>query len=878
MAVGGKGGVAKNPGNPDDFDELVVKGDQIFEKIYQKNPKEAKHSFVKKFSADPVPENLFDDFYDASNEVDKVLLSLKNMGTEKAALIKSTPGIGKTEAGIHLLSVLAKDKVMPFFATGTRNMAWQAYDRLKGGFFGMGHRVIMLEGRHGGYVRHRHEKDGSLTEIAVEPNCERYHEVCKARERGYPAQHHVCAKCPRYPLYKDSSGNKTGYWGSCEYFKDLYRAAGFVPFGDGEWAPIVITTHHMAACVLLQSEVLNPKFLLIDEDIIAALREIYVWDEHELMRQIDGEALRQQRLLLRETIKLASKYKKVSKYPVWTDQYKKLSDEEKKLHKIAHKACYDDETMTLSGIGLYEFMKVAAKNLNTSLDVLLENAAVSTTGVEKGEFNDMPEWRFQRLPHYKEPDLGFELQQIVEAAKKDEETAYKVSLRKMKGEEWGFHWDHVRRMNYGGPLVLLDAYGEKELYERICNREVDVIEVKCRIRKNVTVRHFPIKTSRKVMDNEENRIEMFYEYVDPVLRKSKGLKVLLYIQKRYAEWLEQMIAKGNYDLQSVVIKWFWMDRGDDSYGDFDKLIIFGSPFSNVVADMHFTNAMFAGEEVPDFSKLPNGSYADDRVRLLKQSREENEAMQALFRIRPAKPREDPQEMVIMSQIKLPISFEMPGAVKKMDYSPDYDSEGIAKGMQRLFSHFGFWTDVMSAFIYEVDGLVDWFDAGAMDSDQELMITYKEIIDRMQVFRKNYFFKKSRLTMFEVVLAIKPKMIQYRGRNVWIWGDESKAEEFFEQLRLATREPGCDDEKHEEHKWHPEDKEDAPDTDVPPEPDADKSCDEDSPSAPDKNQGKQNPKKYEDEVYTKDAIKLLELLEVAAKDAAGGGGTGPPNTS
>jgi hypothetical protein len=854
-------GIAENPSNSDDIDELVAKGDAIFEAIYKNNPAEAKHSFVKKLAAEPIPKNIFNDFFEASNEVDKVLLELQKTDGSTVKLVKSTPGIGKTEAGLHLLSVLAKNKTMPYFATGTRNMAWQAYDRLKGGFFGIGHRVIMLEGRHGGYIRRRYENDGSLTEIAVEPNCERYQQVCKAREKGYPAQYHVCAHCPRWPLYKDSDGNKTGYNGACEYYRDLYRAAGFVPFGDGEWAPIVITTHHMAACVITQSEILKPKFLMIDEEFIAAMREIYVWDEHELARNIDGEALRQQRALLQQSLKITNKFKQISDdYPVWTEVYKKLSDEEKKIYKVVSKCSYDDQTVTLSGIGLYEVLLAAAEELNLNLDVVLENAAVSTTGVEKGEFTNMPEWRFQRLPHYKEPELGFELQQVVEAAKKGEETAYKVSLRKTKGEPWGIHWDHVRTMNYGGPLVLLDAYGEKALYERVCNREVDVIEVKCRIRKNVTVHHYPIKTSRKIMDDEKGRVALFYEYVVPILRKSKGKKVLIYIQKRYAEWLENIIAKGNFGLQSLVVKWFWMDRGDDSYGDFDKLIIFGSPFSNVVADMHFTNAMFAGEEIIDFSRLPNGSYADERVRLLKQSREENEAMQALFRIRPAKPREEPQEMLIMSQIKLPISFEMPGAVKKMHYGPDFDSEGIAKGMQRLYNRFGFWTDAMSAFIYEFDGLIDWFDAGAMMSKYDLMITYDELVHRIQMFKNNYFYNKSRSTMFEVVLDLKPQLFNYRGRKIRVWGDASKAEDFLDQLRRATREPGCDDDEHSE------DDVQNPDSNVPPEPDED--------------QVQHEAKQYDDDsIYTEDALKLLSLLEVAAKDAEGGfGGTGVPNTS
>jgi len=189
-------------------------------------------------------------------------MSLMNVDEAIAYLIKSTPGIGKTEAGLHMLSALAKTGKMPFFSVSTRNMAWQAYDRLKGGFFGLGHRVIMLEGRHNGYVRRRYEDNGTLTEIQVEPNCHKFDPVCLAREKGYPTQHHVCARCPYWPLYKDPhTGEKTGQSGACEYFRDLYRAAGFVPFGDGNWAPIVITTHHMTSCVVTSSEILKTRIL-----------------------------------------------------------------------------------------------------------------------------------------------------------------------------------------------------------------------------------------------------------------------------------------------------------------------------------------------------------------------------------------------------------------------------------------------------------------------------------------------------------------------------------------------------------------------------------------------------------------------------------------
>lgn len=844
-AKGSNSSAPENPQNTKGF------GHDILAEIVKKNPAEGIATKYHK-EAPPVIENLFEDFYEASAEVDKRLLSLQNVGVDKAVLIRSTPGIGKTEAGLHLLSVLAKKGLMPFLATPTRNMAWQAYDRLKGGFFGYGHRVVMLEGRHNGYVRRRYEDDGSLTEISVEPNCHRFDQVCKAREKGYPAQHYVCAKCPFWPLYKDSNhGEKTGFHGACEYFRDLYRAARFVPYGSGDWAPIVITTHHMAACMMTNSEILKPEFLIIDEDMITALREIYIWDEYELARKIDGDALVIFRKFMAKSIEVAKKFQNLAKYPVWNGLVKSLPDDEKELHKILSKS-QDYGTTTLFGKGLVKVFEKSAKDLGYKLESVVNNAALAMTGVEKGEFSDMPDWRFKRLPHYKEPELAEEIQNIINDANNGEESAYKVSFRKMPDEPWGFYWDHVQRMSYGGPLLMLDAYGDKTLYERVCGREVQVEEIKCRIRKNVTVNHYPIRTSRVVMDENELRRALFFEYVTPILRKYKGKKVLLYTQKRYADWLNEIIEKGSYGL-TFVVKWFWMDRGDDSYGDFDALIIFGSPFSNIVADQHFANAMFAGEPVIDFTTDGAFTHKDERMQKLKISRQENELMQGLFRLRPAKPREDPQDIVILSKMKLPIPYEMPGAVRKLHYGPDFDAEGIAKGMRKLWKRFGFWTDTMSAFIYDADALIEWFDKGGMESDLELPILYNELIFRMKRFVQNWHFRRARENLFGVALKLPIHLVPYRIKSVRVWGNPAGAEDFLEQLRLGTREPGCDDD--DDEYVNPEDVDMKVDVEPPPEP-GNHQVEQEAETTVDP-----------DGIFTNDALELLSLLQQ--------GGTGPP---
>jgi len=149
----------------------------------------------------------------------------------------------------------------------------------------------------------------------------------------------------------------------------------------------------------------KPEFLLIDEDPITALREIYTWDEFELGRKIDGDALVIFRKLLAQAVNVAKRFQALTDYAVWTNKFKALSDDEKELHKVLSKSQEYGAT-TLFGVGLWKVLQKAASELGYNLDAVIENAALSLTGVEKGEFVDMPDWRFQRLPHHKEPELA----------------------------------------------------------------------------------------------------------------------------------------------------------------------------------------------------------------------------------------------------------------------------------------------------------------------------------------------------------------------------------------------------------------------------------------------------------------------------------------
>jgi hypothetical protein len=94
----------------------------------------------------------------------------------------------------------------------------------------------------------------------------------------------------------------------------------------------------------------------------------------------------------------------------------------------------------------------------------------------------------------------------------------------------------------------------------------------------------------------------------------------------------------------------------------------------------------------------------------------------------------------------------------------------------------------------------------------------------------------------------------------VWGNGDAALELLEQLRIATREPGCDDDESKS----PEDAGTEPDTCPPPEPDSEQLSKE---------------VMTDDEgEFANDALKLLAIMQggVGPPDK-GGGSSGSPDT-
>lgn len=751
-------------------------------------------------------KNLHEDFDEASKELVNKLLDLSDNPPENPLLVVSTPGIGKTHGGLKLANKLAESGKSLMFSTPTRSMSWQSYDRIKGST-GSLQPVVMLEGRHDGYVRTRISNTGKTVANEVPPNCHNYDKIERARQKGYPALHYVCRNCPLCPYYKSEDGHKTG-WGKycCQYFKNIGQASKIGKQSEEmKTNPIIVTNHHMMAAMLCEGSLINPDWVIIDEDPVSALREEITWTEKEVSKQISVDAFVQFRQVLLETINVAKHYKPLADYCMGpkANIAQKKSKAAAKIIKTIKEATFYGQT-ALAGIKLARVMYQAAKNLSLDLEEVLEKASLSDAGISRGALLKMSDHAFQKLPHHREAELAGELFNILNEAHQGEDKVYKVSLRWDEERGWRFVWEFVRRMKFGGPMIFLDAYGSPVIVSSYCGREVDKLEVHCKARNNVELNHYWVKTTGKVLDNVKKRNEIFDKFVVPDLQRCAGKKLLVYTKRKYKDWVEEKIAKEHLEFEKLEIKWFWMDRGDDSYGDFDAIMIFGTPNPNIVAERHLANALFAGDEKPlSWESDGKGGFIDERVAAAQRSRRENELQQEIFRIRPSKPRSEPQEIFLYSDMRFDAYYELPGAFIKNSRTPSGCSEEVCNSFSEIYEETGCWADVMAAFLFMEVLLLEWLKEKKTNSKAPCPLTYDELKYRVKRVKEQGYYAHAKKLIFEKAYGFEEKRANYNGKSVRYYGDENKLVGLLDTLREAVAPNSLDERERLEREERPD---------------------------------------------------------------------------
>lgn len=752
------------------------------------------------------PVDSYPTFEEGSRMLREQILAIAANPPDGPACIKATPGEGKTEWAVEASTMVARRDERTIIAQPTREMAHQVADRLEANKEAqrVSQKAIVLEGRHNGYTRTVIDALGRPQQVPVLPNCNRYEAVERAARKGYAAGAYVCPRCPYWPSGKKSDEERVGYANCCTYYKTLALAKGRLTL-PGIVPSVIVTTHAGFIAHGCGKTDLKSDWAIIDEDPGNALRTTQSWSRDELERGCETiPALRLHRSLLGETMKVAVHV---------LDRFYQSSQKRKRLHPaLQHlewsevRGLCDDMVAArylgewcLHGKTLARFVEAGARALGHDRDKakgILGDAAEAKAWLDRGQLYDADDEEIEELPHSLEPELAKELLKVMLEAEDDRESAYAVSLRYNRASGWQWVLDRLDPIEYDGHLVLLDAYADDELVQRYFGLDAPpmTVDVRCRCRDNVTVKHFKVKTTRKVLDDVETRSEIYDKYLWPELEKLRGKKVLFYTSKRYVEWLRARVEAETLEFEAVAYKHWWQDRGDDNYGDYDGLVVFGTPIPNIVGERNSANAVFCGEESLDWRSNSKGRV-DPRVKALEDSRRDKELYQAAYRLRPANSGGKEQRIILVTEMPLPVLREMPGALQDYNPQPALDLKWIGEEIADMqFWLDDCWSTAFSAFQY---GLGKEFRKWGREAiyaepgeEPPLFMPYEEIIKRWKRIRA---VEERRKEQDGLVTAFGPpcSYVRTRAGAVPVWGNVWAGHRILRALQIVTRQPGED---------------------------------------------------------------------------------------
>ena len=193
----------------------------------------------------------------------------------------------------------------------------------------------------------------------------------------------------------------------------------------------------------------------------------------------------------------------------------------------------------------------------------------------------------------------------------------------------------VRGIPVRTPIVVLDAYANKDYYRKLLGRDVRLLMFDAQ--SHCEVMTIPLNTSKNAfLKRKENLVDD----LTAVVYRYPNRKILVYTYLFLKEDVEKMFPKAlRASPQSpfVAVEHFWSGRGKDCWRDYDVVIIFGTPEPNPSELFDDARALYADDENPISlaqSESDPRKYADSRLQLLREMRREDEIMQDVHRIRP----------------------------------------------------------------------------------------------------------------------------------------------------------------------------------------------------------------------------------------------------
>ena len=292
-----------------------------------------------------------------------------------------------------------------------------------------------------------------------------------------------------------------------------------------------------------------------------------------------------------------------------------------------------------------------------------------------GQINDTSRNLISTSPEYVEQveprwlaNIVSELKRIITADK-----AINVSLV-VTEERLVFR--HPRTINPKAKMVVLDAYGRPELYQQVFNKEVRIHQHQ--VKPNMKLWHIPMNTSRTCMGNESRWTRAKWEQV---IKNQTSLfefeQMVIFVDGKEMVEKTETAVKSLGLSQKVAVDYFYRGRGTNKYQEFDAVVILGQaePRSDVIVSE--TRALHRdGQYVSDKVKSNNKrQFRDPRLQQFKESRQIDEIVQCVYRIRPAThPHQLGKKVIICTGFEIEGLTDQPNVIRLGRYNKSVEAE------------------------------------------------------------------------------------------------------------------------------------------------------------------------------------------------------------
>jgi hypothetical protein len=571
-------------------------------------------------------------------------------------LYRITPGVGKTDIFLRLLDqlVIAGHRIIFCGATHaqvkeleTRLLAIQTIDPAK---------IIRIEGRNGEETSTRSK------------NCFNFGACLESQRRGYSAGNTVCSHCPY------TQGNKCPYMAQ---FDRLHQTKG---------GYLVLTTHDMAL------RLHNDKTNKISADLI-------ILDENPF-----------------NALKGMREFKPTTLAPGWQNILPALNTfvnfMNHALIKSAERAIRQKQGYVIRNQELARWLSLIAEKGKFDLISILQKTADEAHELDKITFNHESGSLYDKvikLPDRRLYELATILLEEVTAWKGGKEYNHRVVMsasQKEKVWESEFIIKTVEPYRHNTPLIFLDAYGDPSIYGQFFPaHDLKTVDITAKLSDQVSIKQIQISTSKSGLRDLDAKAK---KYLLPELEPLKGQKTLIYLHRSNKQAVKDTVQTA-LDLQPsytqpntlrgddstvISLKHFRQDRGDDSYKDYDNVVIFGTPFPDRGPVLDELSALcHANKDSKRISDDPAGAgslryeFADPRLDGYIKAIREYEILQAIYRLRPCSAVNEKQVIILST---LDMSPYLPGMITINPRKKDHSD--LKTFMADCLAELGFWTD------------------------------------------------------------------------------------------------------------------------------------------------------------------------------------------